>query len=270
MSDGSDTGAKPVTDADIKGLWRRAYIKAPADVPEFEDHDTQVYWFQADGLYADLRIPVRFSHGLFAASLSEFAQDDLLELAEAEGFAGYASVVDGVCHWQRAINLQGPETGRDIGRLERTSGGLREYGVDADFVELWLNQQVDGPTPDAHVFTCEGGFWGFLITSPTRFLFACDRPSRKNLARPWKEVLTQALTRLDREQLTDLFQAEYSFGRIEDGAAVIELSSHPNRVGAVLCDKLSTASKALITHHVRFDGGSLQRHWADTDLKFRA
>ncbi|MEL7526619.1 MAG: hypothetical protein AAFN16_12650, partial [Pseudomonadota bacterium] len=238
MSDGADPGAKPVTDADIKGLWRRAYIKAPAEVPEFEDHDTQVYWFQADGLYADLRIPVRFSHGLSAPSLSVLAQDDLLELAEAEGFAGCASVVDGVCNWQRAINLQGPESGRDIGRLEWTSGGLREYGVEADFVELWLNQQLDAPAPDGRVFTCEGGFWGFLITSPTRFLFACDRPSRKNLARPWKEVLTQALNRFDRELLTDLFQAEYSFGRIEDGAAVIELSSHPNRVGAVLCNLL--------------------------------
>jgi len=260
--------SQPVSNTDIRGLWRRAYIKAPVKEPELEDHDTQVFWFQADGLYADLRIPARFSKGLPASCLCELAQDDLLALTEAEGFAGWAAVDDGVCTWQRAINLQGPETGRDIGRLERTSGGLFEYGVDADFVELWLDEQTEHPMPVGRVFAGDGGFWGFLITSETRFLFALDRPSRKNLARPWKEDLAQALTDTDRDQLTDLFQAEYSFGRIVDGSAVIELSSHPNRVGAMLCENLGAASEGLETQHVRFDGKALRRIWTVAELNF--
>lgn len=266
MANGPDTIADPVTDTEIKGLWRRAYLKAPAKVPEFEDHDTQVYWFQAEGLYADLRIPARFSEGVPAASLAEFSEEELLALAEAEGFAGWAAVVDGVCTWQRAINLQGPETGRDIGRLERAPGGLFEYGVDADFVELWLDRQMDETAPQGRVFTCDGGSWGFLITSRTRFLFACDRPSRKNLARPWRSAIAQALATGDREELTDLFQAEYSFGRIVDGAAVIDLSSHPNRVGALLCDDLHATHDRLATLHSRFDGKALKRHWTVAEL----
>lgn len=258
--------SQPVSNMDIRGLWKRAYIKSPVTDPVFEDHGTQVYWFQADGLYADLRIPARFSEGLPAACLADLCHDDLLALTEAEGFAGVADVVDGVCTWQRAINLQGPETGRDIGRLERTSSGLHEYGVDADFVELWLDQQWDGPVPEGKVFTGDGGFWAFLITSETRFLFALDRPSRKNLARPLKEALAQALTCADRDQLADLFLAEYSFGRIVDGSAVIELSSHPNRVGAVLCDHPNAVRDRLETHHVRFDGKVIRRNWRVAEL----
>lgn len=266
MSDRSDRREKPVTDAEIRGLWRRAYIKAPADDPEFEDHDTQVYWFQADGLYADLRIPARFSAGLSIDCLADLSHDELLALGDAEGFAGSASVVDGVCTWQRAINLQGPERGRDIGRLERTRGGLFEYGVAADFVELWLDQSVGSPSPEGRVFTCGGGFWGFLITSPTRFLFAQDRPARKNLARPWKEALAQALNGDDRDQLNDMFGTEYSFGRIENGVAVIELSSHPNRVGALLSENLGAPHHQIVTHHARFDGEGLKRHWSVAEL----
>lgn len=265
MHASADTGSRPVTGADIRGLWRRAYIKAPAETPTFEDHDTHVYWFQADRLYADLRIPARFSAGQAAACLAELTEDELLALAGAEGFAGRATVVDGVCSWHRVINLQGPEAGRDIGCLERTSGGLFEYGVEADFVELWLDQKGEGHAADGRVFTCEGGFLGFLITSPKRFLFACDRPARKNLKVPWSETVAQALAGGDRDLVSDLFQPEYSFGRIDRGTAVIELSSHPNRVGSVLCDDLQASADALVTHHVRFAGGALRRDWSVSD-----
>lgn len=261
------TVSEPVTDHAIQGLWRRAYIKAPAKAPEFEDHDTQVYWFQARGFYADLRIPARFSNGVTAARLADLSQGDLLALAASEGFAGWAAVENGICTWQRAINLQGPETGRDIGRLVRTPDGLFEYGIDADFVELWLEQQIDEPAPEGRVFTCADGFWGFLITASSRFLFACDRPTRKNLARPWKEALAQALSVCDRDQLNDLFQPEYSFGRIEQCAAVIELSSQPNRVGRVLCENLRTGNDRLVTHHACFDGNAFTRHWTVAELK---
>ncbi len=266
MQGTANAASCPVTDDTIRGLWRRAYIKSPAETPDFEDHETHVYWFQANGLYADLRIPEGFSKGISAACLAELPQEDLLALSACEGFAGWAAVEDGICTWQRAINLQGPESGRDIGRLERTPGGLFEYGVDADFVELWLEQQVGDRAPEGRVFTCDGGFWGFLISSPTRFLFACDRPTRKNLALPWKDALAQALTPTDRNQLADLFLAEYSFGRIEHDTAVIELSSHPNRVGKVLCDTLSAASGHLVTHHASFDGAALTRHWTVAKL----
>lgn len=262
----ANTVSEPVTDHAIQGLWRRAYIKAPAETPKFEDHDTQVYWFQARGLYADLRIPARFSNGVPAPRLADLSQDDLLALAGSEGFAGWAAVDDGVCTWQRAINLQGPETGRDIGRLERASHGLFEYGVDADFVELWLEQQSSEAAPEGRVFTCAGGFWGFLITTPSRFLFAGDRPARKNLALPWNEALAQALTLADRDQLNDLFQAEYSFGRIEKGAAVVELSSHPNRVGSVLSENLRAVDGQLATQHVSFDGDAFTRQWTVAKL----
>ncbi|MET1413563.1 hypothetical protein ABVF61_14915 [Roseibium sp. HPY-6] len=266
MTDSANAVSDPVSDADIRGLWRRAYIKAPARDPDFEDHETHVYWFQADGLFADLRIPSRFSNGLPVTCLAELDPADLMALADAEGFAGRSTVVDSVCTWERVINLQGPETGRDIGRLERTATGLFEFGVDADFVELWLDQKIDGAEPEGRVLTCDGGIWGFLISSESRFLFALDRPTRKNLSRPWKEVLAHALKNADRDLLADLFQAEYSFGRIVDGSAMIELSSHPNRVGAVLCDNLHAVSDRFETNHTRFDGEALRRTWTVAEL----
>ncbi len=262
----SGTADVPVSNADIRGLWRRAYIKAPAKDPSFEDHDTHVYWFQADGLYADLRIPARFAAGLSAASLSDLARDDLLALAASEGFAGRATVVGGVCTWQRVINLQGPEEARDIGRLERAPGGLFEYGIEADFVELWLDEQTNGRAAEGRVFICGDTFLGCLITSPTHFLFACDQPARKALKTPWNRALSQALAEGDQDQLTVLFQPEYSFGRLEGGAAVIELSSHPNRVGAMLSDDLQATDGTLVTHHLSFDGQAVRRDWTTTDI----
>ena len=124
-----------ITDREILGLWKRAYIKAPAENPAHEDHETRVYWFQAPELYADLRVPAEFASGFGGAALKDLDCDTLFRLGKCEGFAGISTVEDSVCTWRRFINLQGPEDGKDIGRLSHAPDGMYEHGVEADFVE---------------------------------------------------------------------------------------------------------------------------------------
>lgn len=256
-----------VTQSDIVGLWRRSYLKAPVEAPSFEDHETHVYWFQADGLYADLRIPKRFADGVSVSKLSDLSGEDLTMLSASEGFAGIATVEASICTWQRVINLQGPEEGRDIGRLVNMPEGLFEYGVEADFIELWLNQNVCPSAVQGRAFLADGEFLSFLVTSPTRFLFACDRPARTAHKIRWREALADALAKRDIEQLNAVFEPEYSFGRIENGAAIIEVSSHPNRVGALLSDGFQIRAGVVTTYHQRFDGAPFQHRWTPSNLE---
>jgi hypothetical protein len=252
-----------LTGADVVGLWRRAYIKAPVEAPTHEDHETLVYWFQADGLFADLRVPANLAAGFGGAALKDLDADTLCRLGRCEGFAGVSAVSDSVCTWQRFINLQGPEDGKDIGRLCSAPDGMFEYGVEADFVELWQKDTARSNGTRAAFHTDGEGRLAVLVHSTSHFLFACDRPARTRGMTTYKAELADALdsSRGDRDLLSRLFDAEYSFGHLQDGAAVIDHSTLPTRVGDCLFEDLPVTGGTFRTNHRRFDGIPFQRHW---------
>lgn len=147
----------------VKGLWRRSFIKMPADDPVFEDHETHVYWFQADDIYADLRIPLKKATGSAPSP-------------EVEGFAGI-SVLDGdQCTWHRFINLQGAMKAPDIGTLTLTPDGLYEVGLERSYEELWTPVPVQGSVLSAAYGADE--WLAILVWSDSHFLIAVDQPSR--------------------------------------------------------------------------------------------
>ncbi|MBD1548629.1 hypothetical protein [Roseibium aggregatum] len=263
MSALAETLTGDITDRDVLGLWRRAYIKAPAENPSHEDHETRVYWFQAPELYADLRVPAEFASGFGGAALKDLDTDTLFRLGKCEGFAGISTVEDSVCTWRRFINLQGPEEGKDIGRLCHAPDGMYEYGVEADFVELWQNDPSRSSGMRAEIYSDGDGRIAILVHSATHFLFACDRPERTRRLTPFQVELADALIcpNPQMDLLNSLFEAEYSFGHLHSGAAVIDLSTLPTRVGDCLFEDVPVNGDPFRTNHRSFDGLPYNRQW---------
>lgn len=109
------------TPDDLAGIWRRDALVRPDGST---DGTTQVYWFQARTLFADIRLP---------------AGDPLSVL---EGFAGWTALCEerGAlrCRWERRLDWR-PSDVDDVGRLTWIEGGarLREDGVEAPYHEVW-------------------------------------------------------------------------------------------------------------------------------------
>ena len=132
-----------ISPADIQGHWVRQWIKAPG----FEDHTTRVHWKQVGLNYADLRIPRARPDLTGAAALSDLPAAALLDLAQAEGFAGQVTLSGDHCTWHREINWHGPSEAQDVGAIRFDDDGqMIETGVHADYAELWQ------PNPGAGAF----------------------------------------------------------------------------------------------------------------------
>ncbi|MEM8795879.1 MAG: hypothetical protein AAGE61_09965 [Pseudomonadota bacterium] len=235
-----------ITEADIRGLWRRDYIKIPAKDPTFEDHDTAVYWFQADGLYADLRIPKALQDD--TGNLTE--HNLKAAIASAEGFAGISDVSHNRCTWKRFINLQGPEPQPDIGDLARDpealETGMLETGLDDAYLEYW--HHLEKNAPEGRAYVSNEGDLGVLIHSRTHFLVAIDKPekcSEKTTIKEQKEGLS----------LEDVIQrsGHYCLGEFMNGKAVVRLSNLPMLVGIELFES-DNRDNAALTFRGVWDG----------------
>lgn len=206
-----------ITANHVRGLWKREYIKIPAEEPTFEDHETEVYWFQAEGLYADLRIPKLVAIGKHDSDL----------VRKCEGFAGVSSVENNTCTWQRFINLQGPLEGADIGVLKFADEGLYEIGLEDAYLELWTRVDVQGEV-NGQTYRTESHETVVAIWSDSHFLIAID-----------------AIGRLDNETVLkdtpgQIDYGTYCFGHIQKGEAIVSLSNRPSLFGQSILTGLAT------------------------------
>ena len=213
----------PVPDH-LFGLWRRLWLRAPG----IDDHTTRVLWFQGPEVFVDLRIPADLPDLAGLTALADLDAVTLKAVARAEGFAGTTGVVADICTWTRAINAQGPESSADVGALSLTPEGLLETGIHADYSELWHHDLSDPPRTRALVDA--EGRRAFLVWTATHFSLARGWPSAMT-GRPLSEALADALTGTDRAPLFDLFDMEFSHGRLDDDAPRITLSTDPSRIG---------------------------------------
>lgn len=140
----TDTAIRPADTATIgvQGSWKRVLLVEPGP-PERRDETTVVTWIQGEHFYVDLRQPEGKPD--FSTVDNHAHCDDAQRrwLAQQQGFAGrllhYESAAPGVVQveWERAFDLHPEDGTRDIGQLVADSGGFREYGVLADYEELW-------------------------------------------------------------------------------------------------------------------------------------
>lgn len=176
--------------ADVQGLWRRLSIVTP----DFEDRETVVYWCQANEHHVDLRVPP----GLHAPP-------DPAVHAACEGFAGTTEVDDGVCTWTRAINLQGPVAGPDVGRLHWRGSHLIETGVHAEYEEVW--ERVASGGVSSHVER-DGPFLTVETRCGDHRAHGRGRPADLGLARTLAERVRAGDTAALDRQTFELFRGD--------------------------------------------------------------
>lgn len=132
-----------ITPKQIQGHWVRDWIKTP----RFKDNTTRVNWMQAGNIFADVRIPQTRPDIEDMACMADLAPQDLLTLAQAEGFAGTTTLDQDRCTWLRDINWHGTPDEPDIGAISfDASGRMIEAGVHADYTELWTQNAKSATT----------------------------------------------------------------------------------------------------------------------------
>lgn len=116
------------------GVWKRTLLRTP----DFEDITSRVYWLQTRDYHADIRIPADRPACAGKTGFDQLTRDELLGLARQQGFAGITVVEGDICRWLRTADFQPPTAVSDIGRMVfETPDRMFEYGVEADYFEIW-------------------------------------------------------------------------------------------------------------------------------------
>jgi hypothetical protein len=201
------------------GAWKRTLLRTL----QVEDTTSQVYWLQTQSLHADIRVPAGRPACGGMCSLDQLDRHALLGLARQQGFAGI-TVVDGdICRWLRQLDFQPPTGANDVGRMcFDTPDRLLEYGVEADYLEIW--ERLPGSTGDCVAVQ--------VPSQPTEwFLAAGDffmtvRPRREAL--PRSSSLTALVQQQDDEAVRRMLDFEISFGtRVDADTWRVTLSTLP-------------------------------------------
>ncbi|MFK7746219.1 MAG: hypothetical protein AB8B47_14280 [Roseobacter sp.] len=232
-----------ITAADIQGHWERDWIKAP----NFEDHTTRVHWAQAGMEYADVRIPVERPNLSGVRCLGDLSTAALLQLAQAEGFAGHVTLEETVCTWHREINWHGVPDAPDVGEISfDDQGRMIENGVHAEYAELW-EQRADGP-PRVQRFAGQG-YAGLLVETGTRIVIGIGRADKPATAPLIEQLASGKMPR----GIEMLFDGVHAFGHWEGQKMITDLSTQPFSEGRPL---VTLSADVVHWHRIDFVGGA--------------
>lgn len=217
------------------GLWQRVALETP-DAPT--DTTSRVFWLQTPTLFADLRIPATRAVTAGRSRLDEYGCDELVALAQQDGFAGRTALAGDRCSWHREIAYQPPTGLPDEGRLALHGDEIVEHGVHAEYREVWRRvADSEGRWLARRTVGRDGAgreTVRYLVAAGDWFLFARARPGP-----PLEEAASLlhfgAARGNCREELIALLDFEISLGR-RAGAEPwrIELSTLPFREGQLL------------------------------------
>ena len=218
------------------GVWRRSLLTTGSG---HRDATTVVLWLQTQTLFADLRIPVPVP----AEGCSNFhncTEEQMLQLAQQQGFAGVTNVSADICTWHRELDFQPKSGPPDVGRMvfvtndfvtEDDPTGENRYHED------W--QRLEGSTGATWGYRLQAADQsdriGFLLGAGSYFFFAADR----QVDLPPKDDLQSHLKMANSaEQQRALLSLELSFGLVNktktQAAWTILHSTVPGRVGNTL------------------------------------
>ncbi len=218
--------AVPEVPAAYLGVWKRTLLRAPG----IEDTTSRVYWLQTKNWHADIRVPAERPALAGTRDLQSLSRDELLGLARQQGFAGITVIEGDICRWQRLYDYQPPSGANDIGRMVfETPACLHEYGVEADYFEIWERLPgSSGPCRAIHSSAAPAMLW----------LEAGDYCMRvRPRARPLAQSASLAAVAEDMDEagLCELLDFEISFGQKKPGGVwQVLLSTLPWLEGSML------------------------------------
>lgn len=212
--------------ARLCGLWRRVSLETP-DAPR--DSTTRVFWLQTPTLFADIRIPSTRAVQQGRARLDDYECDELVALAQQDGFAGHTTLDGDYCRWKRTTSFQPPTGFPDEGKLTFQGEEIVEDGIHVPYREVW--RRVPQSTGD---WIAERAGDRYLVAGGDWFLLV--RARREATLEQAQSLLHLGAARSNcRDGLIALLDFEISLGR-RRGAAPwrIELSTLPFREGQTL------------------------------------
>ncbi|MDB5956097.1 hypothetical protein [Ramlibacter sp.] len=207
------------------GVWERKVLRVGS---EPQDTRTRVFWLQTPHWHADVRVPADRPSFAGVASPADCSVQQLRWLVRQEAFAGITTVSGDRCWWHRMIDFRFRRS-QDVGRMAFAGEQVEEFGVHADYYELW--QRLPGTGTGARAWQDTAGPRRIACVAGDRFLFVRERPV-------WDAEAVRIQARIElgeasRVELEAFVDFEASFGRIEGDAARIELSTLPWREGAI-------------------------------------
>lgn len=214
------TASKPVPSS-YMGVWQRELLETATS----KDDSSLVLWMQTQNHHIDIRIPANRPQLPKADKLEDYTNEELLQLATQQGFAGITQVTPStatsseVCQWHREMDFQPPNNARDIGKMVFTDANtVIETGIDDAYLEVWRRLE-----------SSQKPCWFKLATGKNRkgletpaYLMragnyvAYARP--RQVALPKNTSLANAIHTCtpQREQLLDWLDMEISFGEMLD------------------------------------------------------
>ena len=227
-----------LTSADLRGLWRRDYLRTAGH--DTLDTSTWVAWLQGQRLYCDLRQASTAGAAGGARCLRDLDDRALGQLAQQQGFAGLLTVSGDVAEWHRYHDYQPPGPHADRARVVLTGDVLIETGTEQHYEERWTRETGPRePTWEALLSDVDDDARAVLVGVGAHLMYVRER--RCNL--PKVESLSVALQSLDSlRERQDLLDFEISFGRRSaDGHWLIERSTLPYKAGRVWQVRLDAA-----------------------------
>ena len=211
---------KPVPSNYI-GVWQRHLLETTA----IKDDSSLVLWMQSQHYHIDLRIPASCTGFKVASALRDYSEEELLMLANQQGFAGLTQVTPStltsseICQWVREMDYQAPTDARDIGKMVFTDADtVIETGIDDAYLEVWRRLE-NSQEPYFFALSTGKNHHGtetpaYLMRTGKHVAFARPRP----VAVPKAPSLIHAIQshKPTRDLLLDWLDMEISFGEMLD------------------------------------------------------
>jgi hypothetical protein len=203
------------------GVWQRELLETTTS----KDNSSLVLWTQTQHYHIDIRIPANFLQLTKVDKLEDYTNEELLQLATQQGFAGITQVTPGtatssdVCQWHRKMDFQPQTDTRDIGKMVFTDANtVIETGLDDAYLEVWRRLE-NSQEPCWFNFTTGKNYKGlatpaYLIRAGNFVAYA--RPRQVALPKSTSLLNAIQIQKPQRELLLDWLDMEISFGEMLD------------------------------------------------------
>lgn len=274
----------------LKEIIENTPIVAPQSVPEWTigcfkrrsisfangltDTDTIVYWLQSRNFTIDLRLPLP-QNRVSAKPFSDYSEDELLLMADYEGWVADTHWQDGVMSWSGGSAFQIHNRWSEPGYLSRVGNCLIENCPSGIYIEDWrLQNNASGPLvglrlieekdqSTGKVLHRDGG----LIINGEYAALVRGRPvdlPEGDINIQLRDLLKKDIHNKELNQQVFQFETSVATGDIDSGFHITD-SLNPNRVNQLLISL--DGFERIDEKHLQQNEGAITRTFAIDTLE---